>query len=126
MQPDRVLVMGAASRRTESLCVLLRALQGVECVAQAEDTTAASQAITAFRPSVVLVDVGLPGAQGLALLERIAAECPSIARIALVGSDEQAQAARASGATSVLWVPTTLDRLAVGLHETYTQCEAAI
>jgi DNA-binding NarL/FixJ family response regulator len=125
MQPVRVLVVGAASRRAESLCVLLRALHDVDRVGQAENPTTAWQAIAEFRPTVVLVDVGLPGAQGLALLERVAAERPCIGRIALAGTDAQAQAACAAGATTVVRVPTTLDRLANGLRDTHAHCEAA-
>jgi len=121
-----VLVVGPAGRRAESLCVLLRALRGVEHIGRAENPTAAWQAITELRPTAVLIDVGLPGAQGLVLLERLVAEWPSIGRIALVATDDQARAARAAGATAILPVPTTLDRLANGIRETHAPCGVAL
>lgn len=119
------MLVGTDSRRAESLRVLLRALHDVDHVGQAESLTTAWQAIIELSPGVVLIDVGMPGEQGLALLERLAAERPGIGRIALVSTDAQAQAARAAGATSVVWIPTTLDRLANEIRATPAPREAA-
>lgn len=121
----RVLVVGSPGRRAESLRVLLRALDGIENVGHTESITTAWQTIVEFCPNVVLVDAGIAGTQGLALLAQIAAERPAIGRLALAGTGDQARAARAAGATSVLMTPTTLDRLATAIRETQQSICAA-
>jgi DNA-binding NarL/FixJ family response regulator len=117
MQAVRVLVIGSTGRRTESLLVLLRAIPGVEKVGHAECASGVWQTIGEFCPDVVLVDVGMPEPQIVALLRRLAAAHPEIGRLALVGTRDQALVAHTAGATAVVMVPATLERLQAGIRD---------
>ena len=59
----------------------------VEVVGEAADADAAIAGIRATQPGVVLLDVHLPGGGGLAVLESLRAELPSVRWLALSVSD---------------------------------------
>src|SRR6266705_1079481 len=74
-------------------------LEGFE-VATAHDVIEAERALTKTRPDAILLDIGLPGIDGVFYLERLR-ETPQTSRIPIVaisGSDEAGRAARAVGA----------------------------
>ncbi len=74
---------------------------GLEVIAEAEDGPAALAAASAWRPDVVLLDVRLPGFDGMEVARRLAAgQAPPIVVLMSAGAlitDDLVRAARARG-----------------------------
>jgi response regulator RpfG family c-di-GMP phosphodiesterase len=91
------------------LCELVRTtfeLEGFE-VDAAYDVIEAERALSESRPDAILLDIGLPGIDGIFYLERLR-ETPQTSKIPIVaisGSDEAGRAARAAGAEAFLRKP---------------------
>jgi DNA-binding NarL/FixJ family response regulator len=92
---------------------LLGSLEGVEVVAEAGDGREALELIRAGRPDVALVDIAMPGLNGLELTARVAAECPQTRVIVLSMHDSAEYAIRAvqAGASGYLLKGATLAEL---------------
>jgi len=91
------------------LCELVRTtfeLEGFE-VDTAFDVIEAERVLTTSRPDAILLDIGLPGIDGIFYLERLR-ETPQTRRIpigAISGSEEAGRAARAVGAQAFMRKP---------------------
>jgi len=91
------------------LCELIRTtfeLEGFE-VSTAYDVIEAERVLVETRPDAILLDIGLPGIDGIFYLERLR-ETPQTSRIPIVaisGSDEAGRSARAVGAEAFLHKP---------------------
>jgi len=91
------------------LCELIRTtfeLEGYE-VDTAYDVIEAERVLVESRPDAILLDIGLPGIDGIFYLERLR-ETPQTRKIpifAISGSDEAGRAARAAGAQAFLRKP---------------------
>lgn len=82
------------------LGALLRNVPGVEIVAEAGDGQEALRLIREHRPDVVLLDITMPGLNGLDVLVRIKDDCPSVGVIILSmhANDEYVRHALRTGA----------------------------
>lgn len=71
-----------------------------EVVAEAADGIAGFDAIARERPAVAVIDIGLPGQDGIALTQRIRAELPAIhvVIVTMIDLQEEVVAALAAGA----------------------------
>ena len=71
-----------------------------DVVAEAADGIAGFEAIARERPDVAVVDIGLPGIDGIALTQRIRAELPSthVVIVTMIDLQEEVVAALAAGA----------------------------
>jgi CheY-like chemotaxis protein len=87
MRPTVVIVDDHAEFR-ESASALLEA-EGFVVIGAAADGDEAIAAVERLRPQVVLLDVQLPGLDGFAVVERLAAR-PDPPRIVLISSREAA------------------------------------
>ena len=91
------------------LCELVRTtfeLEGFE-VSTAYDVIEAERVLVETRPDAILLDIGLPGIDGIFYLERLR-ETPQTSKIPIVaisGSDEAGRSARAVGAEAFLHKP---------------------
>jgi cyclic di-GMP phosphodiesterase len=91
------------------LCELVRTtfeLEGFE-VDTAFDVIEAERVLSAARPDAILLDIGLPGIDGIFYLERLR-ETPQTSKIPIVaisGSEEAGRAARAVGAQAFMRKP---------------------
>ena len=63
--------------------------EGITVIGEADDGLSAMRAVRELRPDVVLLDIGLPGIDGFAIAERIAAELTP-PRVVLISSREAA------------------------------------
>jgi DNA-binding NarL/FixJ family response regulator len=110
---------------------LLRGLEGVEVVAEAGDGRKALELIRNLRPDVALVDIAMPGLNGLELTAKVAAECPDTRVIVLSAHDSEDYVLQAvqAGVSGYLLKNSDLPELEAALRaarrgETYL-CAAA-
>jgi len=115
--PRRILVVDDNRDATETLSQLLE-FAGHE-VARAYDGPSALDTAAAFRPEVVLLDIGLPGLDGFEVARRLRerAETRDCLLIALTGyaDPETVERSRAAGFSQHLVKPVTQDTLLAAL-----------
>jgi two-component system LytT family response regulator len=109
----RTLVVEDEAPARERLLELLREVPWVEVVGVAADGPAATAALDALRPALVLLDVRLPECSGLEALER-ATHRPAV--VFTTAYDRHAVAAFALGAVDYLLKPFGRDRLVAALE----------
>ena len=78
MKPIRALLADDHTLVRAGIRGLLQGLPGVEVVGEAEDGHEALRLAESLRPDVVLLDIGMPGLNGLEVAGRLAALDPSI------------------------------------------------
>jgi DNA-binding NarL/FixJ family response regulator len=87
-EPIRVLLADDHPMFREGLAVALSALPGVEVVAEASSGEEAITAASRLQPDVVVMDVNMPGVNGIEATRRIVAESPHIGVLVLTMFDE--------------------------------------
>ncbi|WP_282957248.1 response regulator transcription factor [Streptomyces hirsutus] len=108
------------------VCVFLRTIldsaQDLEVVDEAHDAVAGIEAVRRSRPDVVLMDLRMPGMDGLTAIERINkfAEPPNIVVLTTFDADEYVLRALRAGATGFLVKSTPPEEL-IGLVRTAAQ-----
>lgn len=65
------------------LCALLKSAAGIEVIAETGDGQDALRLIREHRPDVALLDIAMPGLNGLDVLARVQSECPAVKVIIL-------------------------------------------
>jgi DNA-binding NarL/FixJ family response regulator len=76
-KPIRVLVVDDHAIVREGICALLARREDIEVVGQAADGQRAIDAVVQFDPDVVLMDIAMPGMNGLEATREIHARFPS-------------------------------------------------
>jgi len=107
----RILVVDDNHDSAESLALLLE-LQGHD-VRTAFTGPAAIETASAFRPEIVLLDIGLPGMDGYEVARRLRADLGRVRLIALTGygRDEDRDRSREAGFDHHLVKPVDLEAL---------------
>jgi DNA-binding NarL/FixJ family response regulator len=102
--PVTVVVVDDQSAVREGLVLLLGTLPGVTVAGQAADGDAAVALVAATSPQVVLMDLNMPGCDGVAATRRITAEHPSTRVVVLTtyADDESIIGALQAGALGYL------------------------
>ena len=102
--PVTVVVADDQSAVREGLVLLLGTLPGVTVAGQAADGDAAVALVAATSPQVVLMDLNMPGCDGVAATRRITAEHPSTRVVVLTtyADDESIIGALQAGALGYL------------------------
>jgi DNA-binding NarL/FixJ family response regulator len=109
----RVLVVDDQALFREALVALLAVQPEIDVVGEAPDGAAALAAVAAAGPDVVLMDLRMPGLDGVAATRRLRADHPAVRVLALTtfdGDDEVFPALRA-GAVGYLLKDATTQRL---------------
>jgi DNA-binding NarL/FixJ family response regulator len=103
-EPVRVVVADDQAAVREGLVALLAILPGIEVVAEAADGDSALAKVAEFAPDVVLMDVRMPGVDGVAATRRLSADHPQVAVIVLTShsDDDTVLAALSAGARGFL------------------------
>ncbi len=104
MTPIRVLLADDHGLVRAGIRALLQSLSGIEVVAEAEDGREALRLIAAHRPDVVLMDIAMPGLNGLEAAARATKEFPGVRVIILSmhANEEYVLQALRSGAAGYL------------------------
>ena len=101
----RVLVVDDQAMVREGLRMILDLQDDIEVVAEAGDGQAALQAVAEHRPNVVLMDIRMPGMNGLQATERLlrgGRPGPRVLVLTTFGEDEYLYAALRAGASGFL------------------------
>ena len=88
--PIRVVLADDHALVREGTAELLERAGGIRVVGQAADGLEAVRLVQALQPNVLLLDLALPGLDGLEVARRTRATSPSTAVVALTAHDEQA------------------------------------
>jgi len=104
----------------ERLRALLAEHPGIEVVAEAENGLDALQACAQHRPDMVLLDIAMPGVDGLEAARHLAAFDPRPAVVFCTAYDEHALSAFEAAAIDYLMKPIRAERLAAALERART------
>nr|WP_227015375.1 response regulator transcription factor [Nocardiopsis sinuspersici] len=91
----RVVLADDEAMMRAGIRAILSAVPGIEVVGEAEDGAAAVALVAEHRPDIALLDVQMPGTDGLAATEAITARYPGTAVVILTTFSEDAYIARA-------------------------------
>jgi DNA-binding NarL/FixJ family response regulator len=102
--PVTVIVADDQSAVREGLVLLLGTLPGIVVAGQAADGDAAIELVAAVRPQVALMDLNMPGCDGVAATRRITADHPATRVVVLTtyADDESIISALQAGALGYL------------------------
>ncbi|MFO7339999.1 MAG: LytTR family DNA-binding domain-containing protein [Lysobacteraceae bacterium] len=104
----------------ERLRLLLAEEPGVEVVAEAADGQQVLDACAAHRPDAVLLDIAMPGQDGLQAARRLAGSDPPVAVVFCTAYDAHALSAFDAAAIDYLVKPVRPERLAAALARVRT------
>ncbi len=104
----------------ERLRSLLAEHAGIEVVAEAENGLGALQACAEFRPDLVLLDIAMPGVDGLEAARHLAAFDPRPAVVFCTAYDDHALSAFEAAAIDYLMKPVRPERLAAAIERART------
>ncbi len=125
--PVRVMIVEDQALMRQGLHTLLDLEEGVEVVGEAANGVEALERIPELRPEVALVDVRMPGMDGITLIERLASEYPQIAPIILTtfDDDEYVFHGLRAGARGYILKDTPSEELAAAIQKVH-QGEAVL
>lgn len=114
----RVVVVDDHPVVRRGLRSLLETLPGIEVVGEAADGQAAVREVQLVQPDVVLMDVQMPGMDGLQATRQIAVSCPDVAVLVLTMFDDDATVftAMQAGARGYLLKGADQDEIARALE----------
>ncbi len=116
----RVLIADDEPLARERLRALLAGIEGVEVVAEAGDGHAALHACAEHHPDLVLLDISMPGIDGLETARHLAAFEPRPAVVFCTAFDAHALSAFDAQAIDYLVKPVRQERLAAALERVRT------
>jgi DNA-binding NarL/FixJ family response regulator len=123
----RVLIADDQLLVRRGLALILGPAAGIEVVAEAADGEQAVELAHLHRPSVVVMDIRMPGVDGVQATERLARELPECRVLALstFDMDEYVVAALRAGAAGFLPKDVSPEDLLAGIRTVHTG-EAAV
>ena len=119
-EPMRVLIADDEPLARERLRAMLIAQPGVEVVAEAGDGHAALHACAEHHPDMVLLDISMPGIDGLETARHLAEFEPRPMVVFCTAYDQHALSAFDAQAVDYLVKPVRAERLAAALERVRT------
>jgi DNA-binding NarL/FixJ family response regulator len=118
MSPIRVLLVDDQPLMRMGFSMVLKAEPDIAVVGEAGDGQSALRQVAALRPDVVLMDVRMPGMDGIAATARVVADCPATKVIVLTtfDLDEYAFGALRAGASGFLLKDVRPDDLVAAIR----------
>lgn len=116
--PIRVLIADDHTIVRQGLVSLLAAEQGIEIVGEASDGQEAVSAVARLKPNVVLMDLGMPGLNGVDATRQIKRDFPDVAVLVLsmYSADEHVRPAIRAGASGYLLKGSGLSDLVAAIR----------
>jgi len=118
--PLRVLIADDEPLAAERLQLLLARAEGAQLVGTASDGDSAINLTEALHPDVLLLDIAMPGLDGIAVARALAAQTPSPAVVFVTAFDQFAVAAFEVEAVDYLMKPVEPNRLQRALDRAHT------
>ena len=117
-RPIRVVIVDDHPVVREGLRAVLATRSDIDVVAEAADGAAALREAVLHRPDVVLLDLHMPGTDGLHAARRLRVECPATAVLVLTMYDDDASLLHAmrAGARGYLLKGAGQDEIVRALH----------
>ncbi|WP_405640063.1 response regulator [Streptomyces uncialis] len=114
----RVLIVDDEALVRAGLRMILGPAEGIEVVGEASDGSGAVAAVAGHRPDVVLMDVRMPGMDGLTALKEVrrAAHPPHVVMLTTFDLDDHVHTALRHGATGFLLKDTSPRDLAAAIR----------
>jgi DNA-binding NarL/FixJ family response regulator len=115
----RVLLADDHTLFREGLRALFASEGDIEVVGEASDGEGATRKASEFRPDVVVMDILMPGVNGIEATRRIRAALPSVKVLVLsmYDDEEHVQQVLAAGASGCMLKRATSDQLVCSLRE---------
>ena len=118
MEPIRVLIADDHSLVRAGIRALLERLPGMEVIAEAKDGREVVQFVEQHQPHLVLMDIAMPGLNGLEATRHLTKKFPSVRVIILstYGDEEHVNQALRAGAAGYLLKGAALDELVLAIR----------
>jgi len=118
MKPTRVLIADDHTLVRAGIRALLEKLPEVQVVAEASDGRDALQMVKTHQPDVVLMDIAMPGLNGLEATRRVVKEFPraNVLILSMYASEEYVWQALSAGAAGYLLKGAELSELALAIQ----------
>jgi pilus assembly protein CpaE len=115
----RVLIVDDVAATRENIVKLMQFQPGIEAVGHAQNGEEAILQAKALRPDVVLMDINMPGMDGITATERLMVEVPgtTIVIMSVQGEQEYLRRAMMAGAKNYLTKPFTGDELIQAIQQ---------
>jgi DNA-binding NarL/FixJ family response regulator len=119
VKPIHVILADDHTLVRAGICALLEKLPGVKVVGEAGDGREVLDLVKAQRPDVVLMDISMPGLNGLEAAERMVRDFPDVRIIILSMHNNEEYVLRAlkAGVTGYLLKKAAMAELETALHE---------
>ncbi len=120
-QPIRVVLIDDHSKVHLAIAALLTMLDDIELVAQGSSGQEAVDLCTDFQPDIVLMDVIMPGMNGIDATRDILAQHPNIKIVALSGfqDEDSVKAMLAAGAVGYVLKTSSAQEIASAIRSAY-------
>jgi len=115
----RILIADDSTLMRRLLAMQLAQIEGFEVVGEAADGREAIDLVERLRPDIVLMDLSMPGMNGVKAIERLAGSHPYVKTILLTGHDDLASLGRQAGASEFLNKDCTPEALAVTIQRAF-------
>lgn len=121
MEKIKILIVDDIEDIRENICKLLEFHKEVTVVGQAATANEAIEKARETQPDVILMDINMPGMDGIAATEIITVEVPSanIIMMSVQGEQEYLKRAMIAGAKNYLTKPFTGDELMQAIRQVY-------
>ncbi len=116
----RILIADDTTLMRKLLAMALSQMDGFEVVGEAVDGREAIDLVEKLRPDVVLMDLSMPGMNGVRAIERLAGSHPYVKTILITGHDDLASLGRQVGATEYLNKDCTPEMLAATIERAHS------
>lgn len=119
MPPIKVCIVEDIKEVREGMVSLLTLDDRFELLAAFPDAEKAAEELVAWQPDIVIMDINLPGMNGIDCIKKVKNECPATQFImfTIYEDDEKVFEALAAGATGYLLKKTTLSKITESLLE---------
>ena len=119
----RVLIADDEPLAAERLQLLLARAEGAQLVGTASDGDSAINLTEALHPDLLLLDIAMPGRDGIAVARALAAQSPSPAVVFVTAFDQFAVAAFEVEAVDYLMKPVDPERLCITIRRAAERAE---